>query len=190
MNVLKKIKDFCFVTLRVQKYKFLSDCKQVLGKPKCYHPLLITGEGKISFGKNVQIGVVTSQYYYSNYTYLEARHPSSEIVIGNDVVINNKFTAVAFSKITIEDKVLIGLNCSIMDNDGHDLHPDKRTSNDIVSSEVHIGANVFISDDVTILKGVSIGKNSVIGNGSIVTQSIPDNVIAAGVPAKVIKSIL
>ncbi|RAR75326.1 acyltransferase [Flavobacterium aciduliphilum] len=190
MNILKKIKVFCFVTLRISKYKLLSDCKQVIGKTKCYHPLLTTGEGKIYFGKNVQIGVISSQYYYSNYTYLEARYPSSEIVIGNDVVINNKFTAVAFSKITIEDKVLIGLNCSIMDNDGHDLHPDKRTSNDVVSSEIYIGENVFISDNVTILKGVRIGKNSVIGNGSIVTRSIPDNVIAAGVPARIIKSIL
>jgi galactoside O-acetyltransferase len=189
MKISKKIKEFWFVTLRIWKYKLLSDCKQVIGNPRCFHPLLTTGEGKISFGKNVQIGVSTSQYYYSNYTYLEARNDSSEILIGNNVVLNNCFSAVAFSKITIGDRVLIGFNCSIMDNDGHDLHPENRNSNDIISSDVFIGENVFIADNVTILKGVSIGKNSVIGNGSIVTQSIPENVIAAGVPARVIKSL-
>jgi tetrahydrodipicolinate N-succinyltransferase len=58
----------------------------------------------------------------------------------------------------------------------------------LADSNVFAG-NVFIADNVTILKGVSIGKNSVVGNGSIVTQSIPENVIAAGVPARVIKSL-
>ena len=52
-----------------------------------------------------------------------------------------------------------------------------------------ISENVFIGDNVTILKGVTIGVNSVIGNGSIVTKSIPDNVIAAGNPARVIRNI-
>ena len=43
--------------------------------------------------------------------------------------------------------------------------------------------------DVIILGGVTIGKGSVIAAGSIVTKSIPENVLAAGVPATVIKSI-
>ena len=40
-----------------------------------------------------------------------------------------------------------------------------------------------------VLKGVTIGKNSIIGAGSIVTTDIPDNVIASGNPARVIKSL-
>jgi maltose O-acetyltransferase len=50
---------------------------------------------------------------------------------------------------------------------------------------VTIGDNVFIGSNVILLKGVSIGRNSVIGNGSIVTRSIPENVIAAGVPCRI-----
>ena len=190
MTISKGIKDFCFVTLRVWKYKILSDCKQVIGNPKCYHPLLTKGKGKISFGTNVQIGVIASPNYYSHYSYVEARMESSEIKIGNNVSINNGFSAVAFSKITIGDGVLIGFNCSIMDNDGHNLNPNERNSSTLIGANVLIEENVFISDNVTILKGVTIGKNSVIGNGSIVIQSIPENVIAAGIPAKVIKSLL
>lgn len=180
---------FFVVTLRIWKYKLLSDCQRVTGKPMVYHPLLTKGKGKIHIGKNVQIGVVASPNFYSHYTYLEARNPESEISIGDTVSINNAFSAVAFSKITIQNNVLIGVNCSIIDNDGHHLDSDKRNDEDIQSAEVFIAENVFLGDDVTILKGVTIGKNSVIGNGSIVTKSIPENVIAAGNPARVIRKL-
>jgi len=43
--------------------------------------------------------------------------------------------------------------------------------------------------DVIILGGVTIGKGSVIAAGNIVTKAIPENVLAAGVPAKVIRRI-
>ncbi|WP_293871940.1 acyltransferase [Flavobacterium sp.] len=187
MNITHKIKTFLFVTLRIWKYKLLSDCKNVTGKPNLFHPLLLKGKGKISFGKNVQIGVVASPNFYSHYTYLEARNSDSEITIGDNVSINNAFSAVAFSKITIQNNVLIGVNCAIIDNDGHNLEIDKRNYDEIKSEAVFIAENVFLGDDVTILKGVTIGKNSVIGNGSIVTKSIPENVIAAGNPVKVIR---
>jgi maltose O-acetyltransferase len=51
-----------------------------------------------------------------------------------------------------------------------------------------IGKNVFVGNNVTILKGVTIGDNSVIGNASVVVDNIPENVIAAGVPCRVIKA--
>lgn len=184
-----RINFFFFVTLRIWKYKFLSDCNTISGKPNLFHPLLLKGKGKISFGENVQIGVTASPNFYSQYTYLEARNTESEINIGDNVFINNAFSAVAFSKITIQNNVLIGVNCAIIDNDGHNLDIDRRLSNSIKSEAVFIAENVFLGDNVTILKGVTIGKNSVIGNGSIVTKSIPDNVIAAGNPAQVIRNL-
>ena len=186
---MRLVYNFIFVALRVWKYQFLSDCKNSIGKPNCFHPLLLKGNGTISFGKNVQIGVVSSPYYYSHYSFLEARNESSSIQIGNNVSINNAFSAVAFSKITIGDDALIGVNCNIMDNDGHNLNPLERNSNSIQTSEVVIGSNVFIGDNVTILKGVTIGANSVIGSGSVVTKNIPENTIAAGVPVKVIRNL-
>jgi galactoside O-acetyltransferase len=187
MGIFTKIKQFCFVTLRIWKYKILSDCKQILGHPNCYHPLLLRGKGKIRFGENVQIGVINSPSFYSHYSYIEARNVESEITIGDNVSINNAFSAIAFSKITIGNNVLIGINCSIIDNDGHDLRPDKRTIGLPKTEDVSIEDNVFLGSNVSIVKGVTIGKNAVIGNGSVVTQSVPKNAIAAGNPAKVIR---
>lgn len=189
MGIGTKIRNLFFVRFRIWKYNFLSDCSQVAGKPLLYHPMLVKGKGKISFGNNVQVGVIASPMFYSHYAYLEARNRESVIAIGNNVTLNNAFSAEAFATITIQDNVLFGTNCSIIDNDGHDLNPDKRTSKAPKSAPVVIENNVFIGDNVVILKGVTIGENSVIGNGSVVTTTIPKNVIAAGNPAKVIRNL-
>jgi len=183
------IATICFVRFRIWKYKILSDCKNVIGKPLLYHPTLLKGNGKITFGNNVQMGVIASPNFYSHYSYLEARNNDSVISIGNNVAINNAFSAVAFQNITIQDNVLIGINCAIIDNDGHDLASDKRNTGEPKSAAVTIEKNVFIGDNVTILKGVTIGENSVIGLGAVVTNDIPKNVIAAGNPAKVIRNL-
>ena len=55
--------------------------------------------------------------------------------------------------------------------------------------DIHIGNKVWIGAGVVITKGVTIGDNSVVAAGAVVTHDIPANVIAAGVPAKVIKEI-
>lgn len=49
--------------------------------------------------------------------------------------------------------------------------------------------NVWIGANVTINQGVTIGKNTIIGSGSVVTKSIPENVIAAGNPCRVLREI-
>ena len=54
---------------------------------------------------------------------------------------------------------------------------------------VKIGNNVFIGTKSIIMPNVSIGDNSIIGAGSVVTKNIPKNVVAGGVPAKVIMTI-
>lgn len=55
--------------------------------------------------------------------------------------------------------------------------------------KIHIGANTNIGWNTLIMPGVTIGKNCVIGCGAIVTKSIPDNSVAAGIPAKVIETV-
>jgi len=77
----------------------------------------------------------------------------------------------------------------ILDSDFHALHPQKRIGGIPLTGKVQIEENVFIGSRVTILKGVTIGKNSVVANGSIVSKSIPANVIAAGIPCKIIKNL-
>ena len=71
-------------------------------------------------------------------------------------------------------------------------HPiDAEIRNSFVESgkPVTIGDNVWIGGSAVINPGVTIGNNVIIGSGSVVTKDIPDNVIAAGNPCKVIRSI-
>lgn len=189
MEILNRIKKLCFVTLRVKKYQWLSDCKNVSGKPDLYLPLLLKGKGKIGFGKNFQSGVIASACFYTNYNYILTIDEESEVLIGNDVVFSNGVSIYAKTKVTIGDKTMIGINCFIIDNDGHDLSAEGRMSGTPKSAAITIGKNVAIYYNSIILKGVTIGENSVIGSGSIVTRDIPANVFAAGNPAKVIRNL-
>jgi sugar O-acyltransferase (sialic acid O-acetyltransferase NeuD family) len=58
-----------------------------------------------------------------------------------------------------------------------------------ISGNCNIGDFVFIGTNSTILPNISIGKNSIIGAGSVVTKDIPENVLAFGVPAEIVKNI-
>ena len=94
--------------------------------------------------------------------------------------------------IKIGNNVLIGSGCLITDTDSHPLKWDDRLRNDdskTKSKPIIIEDNVFIGARSIILKGVTIGYGSVIGAGSVVTQSIPPNVVACGNPAKIIKKL-
>lgn len=57
-----------------------------------------------------------------------------------------------------------------------------------ITKPIKIGNNVYIGNNVILLPGVIIGNNVIIGAGAVVSKSIPDNSVAVGVPAKVIKS--
>ena len=61
--------------------------------------------------------------------------------------------------------------------------------NQVKAAPIILEDNVWLTMNIIVLPGVTIGKNSVIGAGSVVTKSIPANVLAAGNPAKVIKVI-
>lgn len=91
--------------------------------------------------------------------------------IGAFTYINAKFG------VLIEDFVQIGSHCSIYSISTID---DK-------SGQVILKKNCRIGSHSVIMPGVTIGENSIVGAFSFVNESIPDNVIAFGVPAKVIK---
>jgi acetyltransferase-like isoleucine patch superfamily enzyme len=161
------------------------------GYPLIHQPVQFVGKGKISFGSNVNIGVFPSPYYLMGYTYLEARGDLATIEIGDDTWINNNFVAIAeHSKIKIGSNVLIGTNVEIYDSDFHGLKISQRNVSLFHwAKPVIVGNNVFIGSNVKILKGVSIGAGSIIANGSIVVNDIPENTIAGGNPARVIREI-
>lgn len=181
------LKSFLWIKLRLWKYRTLSSAKNVRGIIKQYQPVLLSGEGDITIGTNVCMGVIRSPHFYSGYSYIEARTVDSTIKIEDNVHINNNCTIISNgASIRIESDTLIGYNCHIYDSDFHDLRPQKRLHSIGKTGNVHIKRNVFLGNNVTILKGVVIGENSVVGSNSIVTKDIPDNTIVAGNPAQII----
>lgn len=102
-----------------------------------------------------------------------------------DTYIGNNCTIHAYKQITIGSGTIISWNVSIMDGDGHSIfYGDK----DNRPQPIMIEENVWIGNNVIILKGLTIGRGSVVAAGSVVTKSIPRYSLAAGNPAKVIKS--
>lgn len=98
----------------------------------------------------------------------------------NDVFIDGSHAYM----ITIGDNVTLSAGVVIV---GHDAST-KRELGYTILAPVHIGDNVFIGRNAIILPGVSIGNNVIIGAGSVVKNSIPEGCVAAGNPAKVIRS--
>jgi acetyltransferase-like isoleucine patch superfamily enzyme len=125
-------------------------------------------------------------------TSIKTLSSKAKIVIGNNVGLNGTSISSRSSVIRFEDNVMIAANVTIMDSDYHVVYPSvDRLINPGVEfdKDILIKKNVWIGTRSIILKGVTIGENSVIAAGSIVKNSIPPNVLAGGVPAKVIRKI-
>ena len=111
------------------------------------------------------------------------------ICLGDNVSLHEYSLIGGQGIIQIGNKVSIGSHCLIVSAthkfDNLEV-PIKEQG--LVAQDINIGNNVWLGGRVTILGDVSIGDNSIIGAGSVVTTNIPQNVVAAGVPCKVIKS--
>lgn len=108
------------------------------------------------------------------------------LTIGKNVFINSGCCFQDQGGVTIGDGCLIGHQVVFATLD-HMLDPSDRAS--MVAHPITVGRNVWIGSHATILSGVTIGDNSVIAAGAVVTTSVPANCVAAGVPARIIKSI-
>jgi acetyltransferase-like isoleucine patch superfamily enzyme len=176
---------------RILKHRWLSTCPHVTGPaPIVWQPVTFLGPGRITLGADVEFGWKTSKGFHSGYCQLEAATPESSITIGDGVQLNNDVMLKSEGPgIVIGDRALIGSQVCIYDSDFHELHPDRRRGGTPSMGQVVLGENVFVGDGVTILKGVEIGRDSVVGAGSVVTSSIPAGVIAAGNPARVVRTL-
>ena len=110
------------------------------------------------------------------------------IEVGENFFANYNLIILDVAKVKIGDNAQIAPNVSIY-TAGHPIHPDSRNSGYEYGIDVTIGDNVWIGGNVCIMPGVTIGNNVVIGAGSVVTKDLPDNVIAAGNPCRIIREI-
>ncbi len=129
--------------------------------------LYINGNFKLFYGATIQI------------------FKNAILTLGKGYINSNSVIACS-SNITIGDGATIARGVYIYDGDHHSIIDENNNPlND--AAPIYIGKHVWVGVKATILKGVTIGDGSVIAAGAVVTNDIPQNCLAAGVPAKVIK---
>lgn len=109
----------------------------------------------------------------------------NRVKFGKNVFINHSAILSASGGIEFEDGVSVapGVRIATINHDFNNRHTI------YTYGKVTIKKNAWIGMNVTICPGVTIGENSVIAAGAVVTKNIPSNVVAGGVPAKVIKEL-
>ncbi len=156
----------------------LRRCTRVGIRPRVYGWPRITNLGEILIGDKF--------LFFSNTVTSEmVAYPGGRLEIGSNVFINYGASLSAHQLVRIGDGCQIGSYACLMDNDYHRVEDRSQPGE---SSPIVLGKNVWLGVRVIVLKGVTIGENAVIGAGSVVTKDIPDNCLAAGVPAKVIRT--
>jgi acetyltransferase-like isoleucine patch superfamily enzyme len=184
--ILIKISVFYYTSITIIKYSLYPNVKfgkkiSFIGLPK----FLNKPGGKIIIGDNcVFLSTHKSNMIGINRPcIITAQTSNAEVIIGNNCGFSGTVIG-AFVRIELKNNIRCGANTLITDSDWH--LDDQRAGK---PSPILIEENVWLGEGVKVLKGVSIGENSVIGAGSVVTKSIPANVIAAGNPCKVIKAL-
>lgn len=114
---------------------------------------------------------------YGKYTYFS-----------EDVFINHGCYFMDGGSITIGKNTFVGPFCGFYTSN-HPLNYADRNKGLEQALPIHIGDNCWIGANVTVLPGVTVGNGCVIAAGSVVTNDLADNAIAAGVPAVVKKYI-
>ncbi len=110
------------------------------------------------------------------------------ITIGDNVYINFGCVILDCGQVVIGNSTLIGPNVGIFSGN-HTLDAEERAAGGLVPKDIRIGERVWIGGNVSIVPGVSIGSNTIIAAGSVVTRDIPDGVLAAGNPCRVLRPI-
>ncbi len=124
------------------------------------------------------------------YELINVIHPSAyisqSIELGRGIII--------YGGIVINTNVHIGDN--ILFNSGATIGHDTKIEDDVninpgvdIAGRVLIKRGAYIGIGASIIENITIGEGSIVGAGAVVTRDIPDNVVATGVPAKVIKHI-
>ena len=110
------------------------------------------------------------------------------IHVGDRVFFNFNCVVLDPAEVTIGSDVLFGPAVQIYTATHPPDHRERRTLLE-AAKPVHVGSDVWIGGGAILLPGVRVGSRSVIGAGSVVTRDVPDGVLAAGNPARVIRAI-
>lgn len=131
------------------------------------------------FGRAPEDMVLTPPVYFDH---------GDRIYFGKHFYANTDLTILDENNVIFGDNVYLAPHVSIY-TAGHPIDAKIRNTDVEYAKPVTIGSDVWICGNVVINPGVTIGNNVVIGSGSVVTKDIPDDVVAAGNPCRVIRAI-
>lgn len=127
-----------------------------------------------TIGKNVR---VVGPIYYT-----------ASLIIGSDTFIGRKFEVHGNGKLTIGDKCDIAPEVSILTG-SHEIAGHQQRAGKGKSFSISIGDGCWIGGRVTIMGDTTVGNGAIIGACSLVNKTIADDVLAAGVPVRVIRKL-
>jgi maltose O-acetyltransferase len=152
-------------------------------------PLSVNGAGLVTVGSGVILGNPKGPRLGDGAILLQARSQDSVVQIGDRTAISNNVTVIANKRVEIGADCIIGDQVVIYDSDFHEIRRVDRDGRQGEVAAVKICDGVWLGSRVMVLKGVEIGTNAVVACGAVVTQDLPANVVAGGVPAKIIREL-
>lgn len=132
------------------------------------------------------------KFFLGNYSVVESfcciNNAVGDVIIGNHTRVGIHNTIIGPVKIGNHVNLAQGITVTALNHNFSD--PNKRIDEQGISTTpVTIGDDIWIGANAVILPGVTIGNHSVIAAGAVVTKDVPPHSLAAGVPAKIIKTI-
>lgn len=148
---------------------------------------LVTGPVRIVMGDRCRLSTALT---ISGRT---AGDSTPKLWIGDNVGIGWQTTIAVGKTVTLENNVRIAGRAFLAGYPGHPINAEDRAAGkpdtDDQVGDIILRKNVWLGTGCTVSAGVEIGENTIVAAGSVVTKSLPANVIAAGAPARVVRSI-
>ncbi len=184
--------------------RWLNRAKQAY-KTRLFRKVAEVGEGTV-ISYNASVSAAPGSVRIGTHCHISGSvmtRGKGNVIIGSNVFIGGATVLGALDRVTVGNDVIISNNVHIYDNNNHPTDPEQRRamtqSHDFhgplwswehaASAPVVIGDNVWIGEHSSILKGVTVGEGSIIGARAVVTRDVPPYSVAAGNPAKVVKSL-
>ena len=111
-----------------------------------------------------------------------------QLIIGKGSYLNENITFNLGETLTLEDNVSVGMDCLFITNT-HEMGDSDFRAGRVLAKPICVGRGAWLGARVTVLPGVTIGAGSVIGSGAVVAGDVESNVLAGGVPAKIIRKL-
>ncbi len=183
---LKKVRGKNNITKNLSSfrggYKVIGDNNVIICDSAEIHDVKL-----LLLGNNNKIIIEENVIFKNGVLWIEDNN--NEIIIKANTTIENAHIAVAEgTHILIGNDCMLSTNIRIATSDAHSVVELETRSRINRAKDIIIGNHVWIGNQVALSKGVTIGNNSIIASNTLVTHDVPDNSIAAGIPASIIKN--